>query len=226
VFSPAFLVSVLLPPAPCFLSLIHAICVICRLMRYREIKPTPSLARFVECFWTLDNEGAGGHLEPERILPDGCVELILNFGAQFRELRDDGFEETQPRHFIVGQMTRPMLIAANGSVELIGIRFHPGGTLPFFKIPISELTNQVVELNALSRELESELVTRIGECRSLEGKVATLQRLLAKRVSAKDGARILGLAKRIVARHGQVSIDELAVDAGISGRQLERRFLR
>ena len=195
-------------------------------MRYREIKPTPSLARFVECFWTLDNEGAGGHLEPERILPDGCVELILNFGAQFRELRDDGFEETQPRHFVVGQMTRPMLIAAKGSVELIGIRFHPGGTLPFFKIPMSELTNQVVELNALSRDLEIELVTRVAEYRSLEGKVTTLQTLLAKRVNPKDEAQILSLAERIVARHGRVSIDELALDAGISSRQLERRFLR
>lgn len=195
-------------------------------MRYREIKPTPSMSRFVECFWTLDNDDDGGHLEPERILPDGCVEMILNFGAQFRELRDDGLEETQPRHFLVGQMTRPMLIAANGSVELIGIRFHPGGTLPFFKIPMSELTNQVVELHALSRDLESDLVTRVGECRSLEGKVATLQTLLLKRVSDKDRAQIMSLAQRIVARHGRVSIDQLAVNAGISSRQLERRFLR
>ncbi len=195
-------------------------------MRYCEIKPTPSLSRLVECFWTLDNDAGGGNLEPERILPDGCVEMILNFGARFRELREDGLVETQPMHFVVGQMTRPMLIAANGSVELIGIRFHPGGTLPFFKIPMSELTNQVVELNALSRELEIEVVPRVGACRSLEGKVDILQALLTRRVSDKDGAQILGMAETIVARHGRVSIDQLATDAGISSRQLERRFLR
>src|ERR1044072_4232898 len=99
-------------------------------MRYREIKPSPGLGQFVECFWTLESDPNAGPAKPERILPDGCVELILNFGNPFRELRDDGRQEQQPMHFLVGQMTRPMLIASNGRIELIGIRFHPGGTVP------------------------------------------------------------------------------------------------
>jgi len=113
-------------------------------MRYREFKPNPNLAPFVECFWTLDSDTSFDQVQtnpaepvqPERILPDGCVELILNFGAQFREQKDDGQQESQPMHFLVGQMTRPMLISPNGRVELVGIRFHPGGTLPFFRVDL------------------------------------------------------------------------------------------
>ena len=96
-------------------------------MRYCEIKPSPLLSQFIECFWTLERDGAHEPSEPERILPDGCVELILNFGSPFRERRDDGRQELQPNFFLVGQMTRPMLISSSGHVELIGIRFHPGG---------------------------------------------------------------------------------------------------
>lgn len=67
-------------------------------MRYLEIKPKPLLAKYVECFWTLENDQSTDRVQtelsqavqPERILPDGCVELILNFGAQFREHRDNG----------------------------------------------------------------------------------------------------------------------------------------
>ena len=51
-------------------------------MRYREFTPTVSLRSFVECFWTLEGDGSPGP-SPERILPDGCIELILNFGDRF-----------------------------------------------------------------------------------------------------------------------------------------------
>jgi hypothetical protein len=80
-------------------------------MLYREIQPTPALARFVECFWTLENDGSTNPARPERLLPDGCVELILNFGERFKEHKADGEEEPQPQHLLVGQMTRPILIA-------------------------------------------------------------------------------------------------------------------
>ncbi len=127
---------------------------------------------------------------------------------------------------MVGQMTQPMMIAPNGRVELIGIRFHPGGTIPFFEVPMSELTNHVVELTALSRDLAGEVVTRVGECRTLAEKVAELQTLLTSRVRDRQRSRVLGMAEKIVALNGLMTIDQLAADAGISSRQLERNFLR
>lgn len=115
-------------------------------MLYREIQPTPALARFVECFWTLESDGSTAAAQPERLLPDGCVELILNLGNRFREHKDNGKEERQPQHLLVGQMTRPILIAPTGSVQLLGIRFHPGGTLPFFRIPMQRCeSKQILE---------------------------------------------------------------------------------
>lgn len=195
-------------------------------MRYREIHPVPSLSRFVECFWTLENDEPLEPAEPERILPDGCVEVILNFGSPFRELREDGRAVTQPGYFVVGQMTRPMLIAANGCVELIGVRFHPGGALPFFAIPMSELTNQVVELDALTGKLNNDLIARVGETKLLTDKVNLLQTLLAKKVNGSTDGSLSDLVTSMMARHGHVSVDELAVEANISNRQLERRFQR
>jgi AraC-like DNA-binding protein len=195
-------------------------------MYYREIQPIPFLAAFVECFWTLESDAGAEPAQPERLLPDGCVELILNFGERFREHKKDGRQEHQPRHLLVGQMTQPVLISATGSVELLGIRFHPGGTFPFFRIPMRELTNQVVDLEALAKEFQHDLVRSVDASPTLPLKVAAVERLLAERASrCQPDSRVVGLAARIVQRRGQVSVDQLAIAAGVSSRQLERRFL-
>jgi hypothetical protein len=64
-------------------------------MRYQEIRPTQSLPRFVECFWILEAKGDVGAAQPERILPDGCVELILNLSAPFQEFKPQGEKNLQ-----------------------------------------------------------------------------------------------------------------------------------
>lgn len=195
-------------------------------MRYREIQPRDYLARFVECFWTLEDEPNEAVVGPERILPDGCVELVLNFGARFHEHKDDGPDEPQPLRFLVGQMTQPLLIAPTGSVQLLGIRFHPGGTLPFFRVPMQELTNRVVELGALAGDFERELFVHVEEASSLLSKLAAVERLLVERVrNCKHDSWLTGIAAKIVHCRGRASVDRLAIEAGVSSRQLERRFL-
>lgn len=196
-------------------------------MDYREFPPTPPLARFVECFWSLQSDGGPESVQPERILPDGCVELILNFGARFQEHKENAQREDQPLNYIVGQMTRPIFIAPTGSVRLLGIRFHPGGTFPFFRIPMQELTNQVVDLAAIAGEFERDLMARTGAAGFLRLKIKSVEELLVDRLrSCKPDFWLAGLSTRIVQSGGQVSVDTLATDAGISSRQLERRFLR
>ena len=192
-------------------------------MRYREVKPTPPLRSFVECFWTLEGDGLIDGPPPERILPDGCVELILNFGDRFLQ-HIDGEKRRQPRNFIVGQMTGPILISASGLVRLLGIRFQPGGTRPFIDLPANEITDRVVELSHLSRQFERSL---LDACEHADKKIAAVDAFLVSRL--KDGKfdpHLLALAGGIIERRGLVSVDQLASHAGVSSRQLERRFLQ
>ncbi|HEU0252268.1 MAG TPA: DUF6597 domain-containing transcriptional factor [Pyrinomonadaceae bacterium] len=194
-------------------------------MGYREIPPVAPLSRVVECFWTLEGE-AMGPSSPERILPDGCVELILNFGAAFEQHCEDG-PRLQPRNFLVGQMTGPIMISPTARVELLGIRFHPGGTLPFLRLPLQEITDQVVELGSLSSRLERDLMQVTAESSLLSERIKAVETLLIKYLTNdKRDSWLIALAERIVDSRGLVSVDQLANDAGVSSRQLERRFLR
>lgn len=194
-------------------------------MRYSEYHPQPPLSQFVECFWTLESKQASVPTPPERILPDGCVELILNFGDPFTQ-HQDGSRFDQPRNFVVGQMTGPILISPTGAVELIGIRFHPGGTLPFFKVPLHEITDRVVKLSDLAQTFEKELLESAADESCLAKRLNAIEAVLLKTVEhSSHNSFVQQLAAEIVDSGGLTSIDLLAHHAGISTRQLERRFL-
>ena len=201
-------------------------------MRYQETKPTQALARFVECFWTLEDEcdsepSKAEAIKAEPILPDGCVELILNFGAHFEEYKTNGHKERQPNNLVVGQMTRPVVISPTGSVQLLGIRFHPGGTFPFFRVPMEELTNRVLALGEVTAEFERDFIAGLDAALWTSQRIAAVERLLSERVrNSKYESWAPELATRIVQCGGRISMDALATAAGVSGRQLERRFMR
>lgn len=195
-------------------------------MQYREIPPVRALAPFIECFWTLEGEPDPLQNIPERILPDGCVEIILSFAERFAEISERSEEVLQPGDFLVGQMTRPVMIKPTGSVRLIGIRFHPGGTFPFVRIPMDETTDQIIELGAIAADLKREFAAVSDAEASLPMKVAAFQRVLVKRLhSCRHDVRLVELTAQIVRTAGRVAVDTLAAEAGVSARQLRRRFL-
>lgn len=202
-------------------------------MRYQEFPVAPPLANHVECIWLLEGDDAQPIAAPaaaataERLLPDGCFELILNFGALFQEHSETGGCELQPRRFVVGQMTQPVLVSPTGKVQLMGIRFAPGGALPFFSVSPADLTNRIVPLAAAAALLDRELSQRPYDARTLLEKLHWIQTALLHRLHARreKGASLHRAVAHIVRNGGQISVDELAGDLGISGRQLERRFL-
>jgi AraC-like DNA-binding protein len=194
-------------------------------MRYSEFHPKPPLKHVIECFWALESDTDIPEQRPERILPDGCVEIILNFAAPFAQHNGET-TQVQPRNFVVGQMTGPMLIAPTGPVQLIGIRFHPGGTAPFFNLPIHELTNEVVELPSFAKTLEAKLLAESTHLPQLTDKVFALEKALTRMLEdSKNDLRVLRIASRIVETSGMIPVDDLAHESGLSSRQLERRFL-
>ncbi|HSE26011.1 MAG TPA: AraC family transcriptional regulator [Pyrinomonadaceae bacterium] len=194
-------------------------------MQYSEFHPGPPLSRFVECVWTLSSPDPVIETHVERILPDGCVELILNFGSRITQ-HTDFKTSIQPRNFLVGQMTGPILISPAGDVDLLGIRFRPGGAFPFLRIPMSELTDQVIELGSLSCVLEHQLLSACHLAAASAARVEAVVASLAASLPLVHDVNLIAMAELVVDSGGVRSVDHLAQDAGISCRQLERRFLQ
>ena len=94
-------------------------------MQYREYTPTILLRKFVNTIWTIDSSGSSTASIHERVIPDGCIELIFHLGNPLVRTTPDGIVSTQPQTFVAGQFSRFVSLDGYGNVKLMGIRFFP-----------------------------------------------------------------------------------------------------
>lgn len=194
-------------------------------MDYRELTPSPALTPYVRCYWTLRAPFHVG-APAQRVLPDGCVEMILNLGARFLRHDPHGGAERQPRALLVGPTTRSMSIAPTGAIRLVGIRFTPGGAFPFLTVPPEELRDTAPSLEDVALPFERSLADRLAAA-TFGDEAPILDLALARHVSrARRIAdwRVASCVRAAFAAHGSMRVDAFVALTGLGARQLERRF--
>jgi len=192
-------------------------------LTYSEHPPPPRLQPFVRCAWRLRDDAPGPH-GAEPVVPDGCVEVVLNFGHRFRRHAPEG-SELQPRALIAGQLTRAITIEPTGTVDLLGIRFHPWGAAAFLGVSGDELRDRMLELDDLPALART--VSRVDDARDESERLPLLWSALIERqrdASSVD-ARVPALTG-LVATGGARTVPDLAADSGLSARRLQTMFSR
>ena len=194
---------------------------------YREYLPSEKLRPFVECLWTRDSvvarEPSGGSPSPElqpvhRVLPDGCIDVVLGFSGQADE----------PESAVaVGTMTRALVLDAGTSPEsFVGVRFRPGKASAFLSVPASELTDLRVPIDELWLDA-AEVRDALAVSADAVERVRALERVLAARVSPAAVAAhddVDEAIRRIVEAGGSLGITRLAPALGVTRQHLARRF--
>ena len=197
-------------------------------MHYRELRVQPPLDAFVECVWFLTAAAAPARGVPpdiQRILPDGCIELVLHVADPFLAVPHPGSPSPQPRAFVVGLQTLPIVVQAVGASDTIGVRFRPGGACAFFPGPLAALTDRTVPLEDLWGASAHHLWERVAAARSDTARLALVQRALLARPAAGDIDRVTASAVGDFVRSaGRASVRTVAARAGVTTRHLQRRF--
>ncbi|MEO1512744.1 MAG: DUF6597 domain-containing transcriptional factor, partial [Planctomycetota bacterium] len=192
-------------------------------VRYREITPARSIRRFVRCFWIMEGEPAE---RPQRVVPDGCPEIVLNRADPFCWTGSDGIQHKQDEELAVGQLRRAIHIEASGSIDLIGIRFEPVGLRVFSGVPMHRLVDRDVGLD----EIDGRLAARLRSAARLPIPEAmkTLTRILAARFDSDRGASedgwIAECAAGELASTDRPAVGRVARSLRVHRRSLERAF--
>lgn len=189
---------------------------------YSEYPIPPELAASIQGIWRL--QGECREAAPHVVLPDGCISLVLNFGAPLAPASASETVIPGKRHGLLGEVRRPLRVLAQGEVDLIGVRLVPGSTLALSRVPLAELVDQVCDEAVLTNVLA-------GLVRTLESAQASERvHLLASGLKdlARRDAQAPSLTQaavgRIMREQGNVRVESLAATLGVSRRNLERLF--
>jgi len=193
---------------------------------YREYPIHPALALLVKSIWSLESNRTVYGALPERILPDGCVELVFHFHDPFRTHFADGNSAVQPRSFVVGQMKRFLDIAPTGQIGFIAVRFSARNAYRFFPKRLHEVADGVVDLTEVCKAGPDKWTEQVASSRGMPARVRIVEMHCSHccERTARYDVMVDRCLQVIETAGGQRSIEEMAFEIGTSCRQLVRRF--
>jgi AraC-like DNA-binding protein len=187
--------------------------------------PKPPLADFVALFWLY--EGRQLPHAKERVLPDGCMELVINLRDDALRVydRDDHHSfESFGSSLMVGAHSRFIVIDTANQASVMGVHFKPGGAFPFLKAPAAELQNIHASLSALWGVEADFLRERLLEAQSPEAKFHILEEaLLTQATDALERHPAVAYALGALTLPAQ-TVSGVMERIGLSSRRLSQLF--
>jgi AraC-like DNA-binding protein len=167
-------------------------------------------------------------------LPDAGLDLKINLGGAIR-----AYKPGQSKPFMIGSdswgvglWSEYHVIDWPQDIQFFGVNFKPGGAYPFLRIPLSELHDGVIALDAIWGYLAAEIRERLYALPTIEERFALLEGLLVARLSealarqTQDFQTVHYALDQIGLRHGALSIKALSDEIGISQNHLSTQFKR
>jgi len=178
-----------------------------RLIRYA---PSPDLSRFVRHYWIVRWDLRGKEPYKQEILQYPCVNLV--------------FEEGNTR--IYGVNTGKSVKVLEGKGCALGIMFQPGGFYPFYRNPISALTDRSIDGRRVFGNETDEAERDILSATSDQDMVARAEKLLRDQLPETDElAETVGrIVDEIIIDRDIVKVDDVVAKFGINKRTMQRLF--
>jgi AraC-like DNA-binding protein len=175
--------------------------------RYEEWRPRPALRSHVACTWGA-RFGCSGEPHTDRILPDGCMDLVW----------------TGERLLVAGPDTRATPLEPRPDARLAGLRFRPGIAPAFLGVPAHALVDQRLDVREVLGRRLARLTDALAATRSIAEAAAALETGVADALATMPAPDRLVQGAVEALRDPRASIGSLAGDLGVTERLLHRRF--
>jgi AraC-like DNA-binding protein len=178
---------------------------------YTEWRVAPAMQSAVACVWVAQL-GAQGERHVQRVIPDGCIDLLFSEG----ELT------------IAGPDTCSVEVDAVPNRTIVGLRFRAGQAPAVLGIPASELLDQRVEASeVLGHARLPALLDALRAAQTARTAAAHLEHAVSGwlREQLPADALVARAIRELQAPGADCSVAALARELGVSERQLRRRFV-
>jgi AraC-like DNA-binding protein len=196
-------------------------------MSYTSYRPASPLDAYIEDLYYIDGPAP---YPRQKALPVASSNLMINLGEPFEVYHPDRAEPfiTCSDSWWVGIWSTYHTVDWPSDVQFFGVHFKPGGAYPFLQLPLTEMNDQVVPLDAIWGHSANEIRERLYAATDLRAAFALLERLLLARLSeAPRGLDVVEYAvEKIAQTNGALSIRRLSDQIGISQNHLGTQFKR
>lgn len=152
------------------------------------------------------------------------VPLVITFVDAFHIRLGDAARERWSS-FTSGIFAGPVEISSNGRSECIQVDFTPLGARRFFGLPMSEISGRMVAIDDIAPEFQH-LRERLGDTPSWKTRLAMAEAFVSGRLACQPRARadVARAWRHLVAGNGNVRVEAVAADLGISRKHLAALF--
>jgi len=150
---------------------------------YLERIPAAPLDRFIRVLWYARAADVPHHRE--RVLPSGCVQVILNLARDYLLDCPEGANDLlRPPALVVGARAVYEIIDSSDIADLIGIVFAPGGFSIFASDAVDLFSNRSVPLEDVWGQAATGLRDRLRELQGSDNRLHCLEHFLSHYLAA------------------------------------------
>jgi AraC-like DNA-binding protein len=189
---------------------------------HHSAAPLDDLDGAVVAYWEVR-----GELAPfqERVLPNGCIELMINLGPRHRLLQDARVT-TWEHSWLSGIQQRALTIRSEEGTHLVAARLRPVGARELLGEIVPRSANRVIELGDVLGAGADELRRRLVDAPDPARRFELLDAMLRSRPREPAAPIVAESARRIEREHGKLRVSELHTELGVSRKHLAVSFQR
>jgi AraC-like DNA-binding protein len=187
-----------------------------------------SLAPIVKSFWCLQFTGNEKGVYHENIIPDGHHEIIFHYNDNCAKRSTAGNSWIiEPTAFFAGQTSQSYSLELNNECLIYGIRFYPHTLHALFAFPANHTTDKLLCIEEIKKSkslincLSADVQQTFHRFEKLLLKMAGNVDLSSNRFRYIDYS-----INEIIKKKGNIKIDSLIKQAGVSAKYYDTLFNR
>lgn len=159
-------------------------------MTYFEQTPTGQLSKYIDKFWYCQ---ADNLTNSTLTIPLLHHELVFNFSDNYCISRNTEFDTIlkNPKSWISGIQTRPIISESAGNHEMIGVLFKPNGLKAFTKYHSSDFENSFIDATLIFDKSFATLLKQIQNTNIATAKISLIENYLIKKINSDNSPKYL-----------------------------------
>lgn len=197
-------------------------------MILRRITPRLELQNFIDTFWVFENDFGVPTDDSRVIAPNGKAKFIYSYLNGLSTI-DNGVQTDYKEQdiFFIGIWDKPVTLSSKArSTGTIGIELTPNGLHRFTRLSAFEILNKIYSFTDIYGLAGRDLLERLSNTPSLEGKITGLQEFLVNIVNLtnRHNSLVDHSVQLIKNSSGLFTIKDLEERTGYSKRYLDMLF--